>query len=144
VHNWSDKSVDWKSINAAAEYIGKYCSIYGRFGGQYKEKYGTVRFYAKFGHISLHTLVYPGYMYSKFPDWLWNLDIMYISKILDFVIGKLFVKWQIFIYKRAYKTAIKRWSHIKPEILLSMDHPELLDREVKEAYEIYKKRKKKN
>lgn len=125
-HDWGDENVDWNGINAAVDYISSYCSKYALLMGQAKEKYGTVRFYAHFGHLSLHSIVYPGYVYSQFPKWLWKLDCYYIGPILQFFLEKPFVKWQMFIYNRAYQNAIRRWPHLRAEILCAADYIELI------------------
>lgn len=127
MHQWGDENVDWKGINDAAEFVGDYCARWARFRGQTKEKYGTVRFYAHLGYLSLHGLVYPGYVYSQFPNWLWTLDIYVISPLLQKTFSWVWNPWQKFIYKRAYKLAVKKWPHLRKEILSGADHLELLD-----------------
>lgn len=113
---------DFIELDNIAYWIGEYCRKWGRLGGQTKEKYGTIRFYASFGGLSLHTLIYPGYVYSQFPNWLWKLDIWYISPVLQFFFEGLFVKWQMFIYKRAYIKALYNWPQYRREIMQSADY----------------------
>lgn len=127
MHYWGDKGVDWKGIDDAAEFLGDYCARWGRFRGQTKEKYGTVRFYTTMGYLSLHSLIFPGYVYSQFPKWLRTLDIYVISPVLRFLFGRIWGKWQVFIYRRAYVLALKKWPHLRKEILRDMDHVDLLD-----------------
>lgn len=131
MHQWGDKNVDWNGIESAASYLGSYCRRWGRFGGQTKEKFGTVRFYAHFGSLSLHTIIYPGYYYSQFPTWLWKLDIKFIGPILNKLFGKIFFSWQKFIYNKAYQNALKKWPHLKEEILCCADHPEFINKHTK-------------
>lgn len=126
MHSWGDEDVDWVAISGAANYIGTFSRKWGRIGGQYKEKWGTVRFYASLGWLSLHTLTHPGYVYSQYPDWLWKLDCKYISPLLMFLFGKPFINWQIFVYRKAYANALKRWPHIREEILVDADYKEYL------------------
>jgi hypothetical protein len=126
MHDWGDEGVDWKGINDCCDILYNICNRYGRLGGQIKEKYGTVRFYASFGYLSLHTLIYPGYVAYQFPRWLMKLDMKVIGPTLDFFFGKLFIKWQIFIYKYAYIKCLKKYPHLKEEITCCMNHPELL------------------
>lgn len=126
MHSWGDKGVDWDGINQAAMYISDFCKTWGRLGGQAKEKYGTVRFYASFGWISLHSLIYPGYVYCQFPRWLWKLDTYGISKVLS-LFERPFVAYQRFIYKKAYTNAVKKWPHLKEEITCAADHQDLLE-----------------
>lgn len=127
MHTWGNKDVDWKGIDDVATYLATFCRRWGRLGGQTKEKFGTVRFYASFGWISLHTLVYPGYVYSQFPKWLWDLDCYYIAPVLQFLFTRPFIKWQHYIYKEAYKNALRNWPHLREEILRCADWPELLE-----------------
>lgn len=126
MHRWSDKGIDWSGIDAAAGSIGDFCRKWGRLGGQAKEKYGTVRFYANFGYLSLSNIIYPGYVYSKFPDWLWKLDCDYIGPFLRFFFEKSFVSWQKFVYNKAYWRALRKWPHLRAEILNSADYIELI------------------
>lgn len=123
-HIWGQKDFDWKGLDGAVNYVESYSRRWGRIGGSAKEKFGCLRFYAVFGGLSLHTLFYPEYYYSKFPKWLWNLDVLYVGPFLDKLLGKPFVLWQKFIYNRAYQGALKRWPHIRPEILNDADYLE--------------------
>jgi len=126
-HHWGEETFDWDSLYKAECYISSFCKRWGKLGGQSKEKHGTLRFYANFGSLNLHTLIYPGYVYSQFPKWLWRIDILYISRFLQKIgLNKLFIKWQVFIYRSAYIKACKKWPNIQPEILCNMDYPELL------------------
>lgn len=126
MHQWGDEGVDWNGIESAAEYIATFCRRWAFLGGQYKEKYGTVRFYASFGCLSLHNIIYPGYYYNQFPKWLWNLDCDYIGPCLRFLFEKLFIRWQKFIYNMAYQRALKKWQHLRAEILCGADWIELI------------------
>lgn len=122
----TDEYKYWAEIEEAASFIGRYCTKWGRLGGQAKEKYGTVRFYPHFGYLSLSTLIYPGYFYSPMPKWLFKLDIRFINPVLDLFLGRPFVDWQAYIYHRAYKKALVKWPHLRAEILCSASHLELL------------------
>ena len=126
MHTWDDKEVDWNGINDAANYLGDYGRKWGRLGGQTKEKYGSIRWYANFGYLTLHTLIYPGYVYSKFPRWLWVLDCKYFGPFLQYFFETKFIGWQIFIYNRAYQNALKKWPHLRAELLCSADYPEYI------------------
>lgn len=126
MHKWGDEGVDWKGIDDAASYIGDFCRKWGRLGGQSKEKFGTVRFYAHFGWLNLHTLIYPGYVYSQFPKWLWHLDIFYFGPVMRVFFERPFLWWQKQVYTLAYARALKRWPHLKKEILCCADYSELI------------------
>lgn len=127
MHKWGDQGVDWNGINDAAEYIGEFCKRWGRIGGQYKEKYGTVRFYAQFCH-SILSLTHPGYAhYGPYPKWLCTFDIYYGRALLKYTgLAWFFSKWQPFIYNLAYQRALKKWPHLRAEILDCADHIELI------------------
>lgn len=126
MHKWGDSNVDWAGIENAATFIHNYCVKWARLGGDFKEKYGTVRFYANFG-LSLHSLIYPGYQRSMFSTWLWRADIYYISPVLNKLFGRIFFKWQSTVYRKSYKLAIKKWPHLKNEIINGADHKEFLE-----------------
>ena len=126
-HFWGDKDVDWKGIEDAAYYIESFCKRWGRLGGQSKEKYGTVRFYAQFCFCFL-SLTHPGYVhYGPYPKWLMKLDIYYGNKFL-YRTGLLWLihKWQKIVYNKAYQNAIKKWPHLRAEILSDADHVEFI------------------
>lgn len=126
MHTWGDKNVDWIGIGSAADYIGNYCIKWARLGGQTKEKYGTVRFYAQFYPLSLQTLLYPGYHFYQISKWLRPVDEHVIGPVLNFLFGKLFFIWQTHIYRKAYENALKKWPHLREEILCCADHDEYL------------------
>lgn len=128
MHQWGDPNVDWNGINNAAIYIETFCRRWGRLGGHSKEKYGTVRFYVNFGARSFLSLTHPGYVhYRPYPKWLTTLDIYYGDKILKYSgLYFLFSKLQPFIYSLAYHRALKKWPHLRAEILCDADYPELI------------------
>lgn len=125
MHDWGDENFDWNGLNEAVRYVGHTCRKYGFIPGDYKEKWGTLRFYAHFGHLSLHAFIYPGYVYSQFPKWLWKLDCMYIGPILRKLFEKPFVWWQCKVYTYAYRQAIKKWPHLYTEITCCMEQKQL-------------------
>lgn len=130
MHFWGDEGVDWKGIAGAAEYIGERCRRLGRINvTQYKEKYGTVRVYCSFGYYSLHELIWPGYAYKRdyWPHFMWTLDIYFWPNAFKYSgLGYLLHKWQKFIYRSSYKRALKKWPHLRKEILCCADFSEFL------------------
>lgn len=116
-------------LDDIAHNIGQYCIKWGRISvTQTKEKYGTVRVYCGFGFYTLHSLIWPNYCYKhpKYPDWLWGLDIKYISPFITKTLGRLLTPWQVFIYKRAYWKYIRKYPHLFDEITDCADYKELL------------------
>lgn len=99
---------------------------YGRFGGQTKEKYGTIRFYAHMGYLNLHALIYPGYVFSQFPDWLWSADIYYIGPALRFFFERPFYWWNKKVYNWAYQRCLTAYPHLRGPLLCGADWPEFI------------------
>lgn len=128
MHNWGDKDVDWEGIGDAAYYIESFCNRYGRLEGQSKEKYGTVRFHANFGARSFLSITHPGYChYGPYPKFMVHFDIYYAPAILKYTgITLLFSYIHPFVYNLAYQRALKKWPHLRTEILSGADYPELI------------------
>jgi hypothetical protein len=120
-HDWSDETFDWKSLYAAEDLIRKVCK-FGNIGLHIKEKYGTLRCTPYFFDGSLHSLLYPAYVYSQFPQWLWRFDIYYITPFLQWLrLPKLTFWLQIPFYTLAFYIAMKKYPHIKDEICSDID-----------------------
>ncbi len=129
MHRYGDKDVDWRGIDDAAYYIASFCRRYGRLGGQAKEKYGTVRFYPRFGAYSLFCITHPGYV-SYWSTWAWyaKFDIAYGNKIMRYSgLQNFFSLWQPYVYGLAYRCALKKWPHLRKEILACADYPEFIE-----------------
>jgi len=128
MHQWGDTDFDWESLHLATNYLDTFMLKYGRIRiSCTEEKYGTVRIYCVLGVYQLHSLTHPQYTYSQYPTWLWNLDCKYISKIFNLrPIRWITFKYQAFIYRLAYKNAVKKWPKLKEEILCCADYDELL------------------
>lgn len=114
-HYWGDDSFDWGSLYKAQNEIYDICRKYGRVGIRSKEKYGTIRW----EHIglcgsTLHSFTHPGYVYSRYPKWLWRLDLKlrplkYIAPIIRF--------WQLLVVQYAFTVTCRKYPHIIVEIL---------------------------
>lgn len=127
-HLWGEEDFDWKGLDEAGHLIIKTMRLYGRFGTTHKEKYGTLRLTAYFGELSLHSLFYPGYIYNQMPKWLWNLDCNYIRPFFEKTrLNYLFVKWQQKVYNYSYQLALRKYPHLRDEILQDCDYPEFVD-----------------
>jgi hypothetical protein len=127
MHYWEDNDFKYfAEVGEAADFIGQYCRKYGRLNvTQTKEKYGTARVYLSFGWYQLFSITHPGYVYSRYPKWLWSLDCLYLSKIVRFL-NPIVVPYQMFIYRKAYHLAFKKWPLIKEEIISGADYPEIV------------------
>lgn len=129
MHHFGDKDVDWNGIDDAAIYICDFCAFWGRFGGQAKEKFGTVRFYANFGCYSLISITHPRY---HFKHSIWQpyvkFDNAFGESIVRFSGLRLLLNWwQPKVYRLAYKKALQKWPHLRDEILCCADYNELLE-----------------
>lgn len=127
MHDWSDKDVDWDGICDSAIYIGKNLRRWGRVGvRQYKEKYGTVRVYCSLGWSSFHCITHPGHCFSRYPKWLWSLDCKIGTKIVPFLFNWWIMPYHKWLYRKLYKDMVKKYPHLKEEILCVADYDELL------------------
>jgi len=127
IHYWGDKDFDWEALNKAIDLIYWWSRYFGRFGGQIKEKWGCLRFYAFFSDGTLYSICKPGYYWVSWPKWLYRLDTMIFKwVIVNSGLIRLIHKWQYFIYRLAYEIAVKKYPHIRKEILQDADYKELL------------------
>ncbi len=127
MHKWGEDGVDWDGIDSAASYIGTNLIRFGRVRvSDMKEKYGTVRVYCSFGWYQLHCITHPNYAYNQYPKWLWNIDCNYLSKVIP-LMNWFIVPYQKLLYSYFYNRAIRKWPHLKQEILDSADWSELLE-----------------
>jgi hypothetical protein len=126
MHYWGDKDFDWDGLDKAIRMIHKDLIFWRIAVTQAKEKYGTCRIYCSLGWNTLHSITHPGHCFSRYPKWLWRLDIYVLSKIirkLKFIVVPIH-KWA---YRRAYKKACDRFPHLVEEICCMADYIELLD-----------------
>lgn len=127
MHDWSETDFDWNGLNCAIEYIAHNLVRWGRVGvRQYKEKYGTARIYCSLGWTQLFCITHPGYVYSRYPKWLWSLDVMHLTKLFPYI-NKIVIPYHSWLYRFLYKQAVKKWPHLHDEILCAADYPELLE-----------------
>jgi hypothetical protein len=137
MHSWGDENFDWKALDLALDELYKWGVVWGRVGGQIKEKWGCARYYANFSDGTLHSLLYPGSYRIQSPMWFYdNIDYKIIRPIIIYTgLIKVIHSYQRYFYRLAYKKAIKKYPHIKKEILTDCQYPEF----VKEAKEYFNK-----
>jgi hypothetical protein len=100
MHHYGKPGVDWQSIHEAAEYIAEYLHRYGGITVlDHKEKFGTVRVYCTFGYH---------WMPSLLNDWI-------------------VIPYQEWIYRKAHRNALRKYSNIREEILSGASYWELLE-----------------
>jgi hypothetical protein len=127
-HHWGGPFQYFADVEQAAYEIGEFCKRWGRISvGQTKEKYGTSRVYCSFGIHQLFCITHPGYAYSRYPVWFWKFDCYVIAKLFHLIrLNAIVVPWQLYIYRLGYKKALKKYPHIRREILAYADWPEHL------------------
>ncbi len=126
MHRWGDAGVDWKGINDAADWIRDQLTKWGRINvTDAKEKFGTVRVYCTFGWYQFHSITHPRDSYCRYPRWLWNLDCRYGQYFLwpTFWPAEIYHRW---LYRKTYQRALRKWPHLREEILSGADHVEYL------------------
>lgn len=127
MHDWGEDDFDWEGLNEAINYIDYVLVNYGRINvRQSKEKFGTARIYCSLGWDCFLNITHPRYVhYRPYPNWLKTFDIFYLSRIIPYL-NWFVVPYQKWIYKLAYKNAVKKHPHLKAEICCYADYRELL------------------
>jgi hypothetical protein len=126
MHNWGDEDFDWEGLDKAIRFIDTNLVRWGRVNvRQSKEKFGTARIYCSLGWYQFHSITHPRCAFNRYPKWLWELDCVYGSKIVKFLFGWV-VHYHAWLYKFVYKMAVKKYPHLKEEILCRADYYGLL------------------
>jgi len=127
MHVWGD-DIDWDGLNFAIEYIGVNLKRWGRVAVRdYKEKFGCCRVYCSFGFNNLLNITHPGYTgYWVYPKWLMTFDIFVLSRIIPFLFNWWLVPYQTWLYRKLYSDMVKKFPHLKEEIVRCADYDELL------------------
>lgn len=97
-------------VGFVADEIGDYLVKWGRIGvRQTKEKYGTCRVYCGFGWYSLHSIIFPRwvYLHARYPKWLNWFDSTKVNSFIFSIVNKIIILYQIFIYRQGYKRVLK-------------------------------------
>ena len=126
-HYWGDETFDWASLDRACAFIGEGLRRWRVDVHQYKEKFGQCRVYCSLGLSSLHQLTHPGYCYNQWPKWAWKLQFTWPARALVRLLNIIIAPLHKRIYRHYYAEAVRRWPHIRGEILCAADWPELLE-----------------
>lgn len=125
MHDWSEKDFDWKGLDEAIYYLQKNL-LKGRIQvRQAKEKFGQARIYCNLGLYQFHCITHPGHCFSRYPKWLWKWDCVVGTKIVR-CFNWLVIPFHKWLYRKVYSNAVKKWPHLKEEILCCADYDELL------------------
>jgi len=126
-HEWGSEFKYFEDVENVASEIGDYCCKWGRIPvRQTKEKYGTVRVYSGWGIENLFWFVKPNYCFYQWSQKIRSFDNA-IFGIFFMLLRKPIFAWQRFIYNKAYQMAVKKYPHIREEILTDADWPEYID-----------------
>ncbi len=124
-HYWGDSWPHWDKLHKAIHEILGTWRKWG-VGSHGKEKYGTFRDHVWFysGHWAIHELVYPGYVYYRWPRWVMRLDIK-LGRIMQALRLHRPVRWyQRHVYNIAVQRACRKYPEIIDELVADLDFPE--------------------
>lgn len=129
MHYWGDKDFDWAGLDTAIDYLNTNLLRYRVDVRQAKEKFGTARIYCSLGLQWWPQLTHPGHVYNRWPRWL-NF-VIYPKPWSPFAWGLraaniIIVPFHKWLYRYTYAQAIRRWPHLRKEILTAADWSDLL------------------
>jgi hypothetical protein len=123
-HDWSDETFDWGNLNKAIHFVTDICRKYGRLGMHSKEKYGTFRDHVYAYDGTVHSLIWPAYVYSQWKSKLaYKLDNQVFRRISNYSgLTWLILRWQRCVYNFAIQTVCRRYPHLIDELTVMLDH----------------------
>jgi len=123
MHRWGEDA-DWEGINNAAEFIGEGLLRWRVNVRQYKEKFGTVRVYCTLGIQWWPQLTNPGYYHNPWPKWTWRFQDRprWLLRLVNAMIRPV----HSLLYTYYYTQAVKRWPHLRQEIVSCADYEYLI------------------
>lgn len=124
MHDWSDKTFDWKNLYQAEREAGKIMERYGRVTMNSKEKFGSIRWNIDLFNGYLYDLTFPDYHYYHYPKWLRNFDIKY--RPLGFLVP-IIRFWQLKVIGVAFTSVCQKYPHLVKEIVCDADEEYLPD-----------------
>lgn len=100
---------------------------YGRIGTHGKEKFGTFRDHIYMWDGGLHTLLFPGYVFIKYPFLYFKIDEYIIKPFTKFTgLLKLGWKYQSMIYNYTIQKACRKYPHMVDELVSCLDGYEMI------------------
>jgi replicative DNA helicase Mcm len=131
--NSHDTKEDIERKETTSTYTGRvYCLtvpghlLYVMRGGKPVWCGNTARIYCSLGWYQFHNITHPRTVYNRYPKWLWELDCYYGTKIVPFLFGWV-VHYHAWLYRKVYSMAVKKYPHLREEILCCADYDELLE-----------------
>jgi hypothetical protein len=129
MHYWGDDWPYWGDLSKAESIIRFYGKQLAGIGGDLKEKYGSIRWYARISKpLSLHDVVKAGHVAYRWNP-LHHPVLNFIDNLSKFympVVGLIIFEYRKLMYGLAYHRACKAFPHIRSEILMDADWEELL------------------
>lgn len=128
-HRWGD---DWFEKNGddlynAISYCMDFWKRWGRIGSHGKEKYGSFRDHPDFWDGGIHSLLYPGYVWVKFPFLYFKIDWYIIKPFTKYTgIHKLGLWYQSQVYNYAIQKMCKKYPNIIDELVAGLDGYEMV------------------
>lgn len=116
-------------LELVAKEIGDYLRFWYRMDvRQTKAKWDTVRVYCDFGIYDLHSLIYPGYVFTQKS--FHKNPLKFINKYTRFfftMFSGIVTDIQALGYARAYRKACKKYPELDKHILEGADHRDYLE-----------------
>lgn len=126
IHQWGEENFDWKGLDEAGWYIGRWLRTWTRLSVfDIKEKFGSLRIYCHFGWDCFYSIWRPSHCWIS-PWWPYRLDLA-VSKYVMPIINILIIPLQKKAYVWRYKKAVEKWPHLRDEILSDADYGELFE-----------------
>lgn len=120
MHSWGDTDMDWEGLNDAGRYIARYCKTRAWMRIHWKEKWGCIRFeytYSSLFENPIHSIIWPGHLFIRYSNRMLRIDKMLGSILTTLRITRAIRSYQTWVFKRAIRNAVKKWPHIREEIL---------------------------
>lgn len=130
-HDWNEDSFDWHSLGKACNFF-LYLRSIGRVQiSSTKEKYGTMRleflFWAGHYHEFMHSMIYPGRLFIKWPYLVRLIDMYVFTPIARYSgLCRLVTMYQRLVFNVLTIIAVKKWPHIRYEIMSELEFRDLL------------------
>jgi len=128
-HDWDDEwfEKNGNSLYSAISYCMNTWRTYGRIGSHGKEKYGTFRDHPYFWDGGLHSLIWPGYVYTQNRFIAYTLDWKILKPITKYTgLHRLGLWYQFQVYNYAIQKMCKKYPEIIDELVSSLNGYELV------------------
>lgn len=128
-HDWND---DWfkengADLNDAIYYCMDLWKKWGRIGSHGKEKFGSFRDNPVFWTGGLYNLMYPGYVWVKYPFLYFKLDWYVIKPFTKWTgLHRLGLWYQYQVYNYGVQQTCKKYPNVIDEIVCGLERRDLI------------------